>query len=99
MPFPIHLPSYIAGQAVTTGRTLEVRYPWDGSLTGTAALIGPEHLEQAITAALAFPNESLTRRDRHDILRKAAVLLAERRDEFAARDRTGAPRGKVRDHP
>jgi aldehyde dehydrogenase (NAD+) len=84
MSFPIHLPSYIAGEAVTTGRTLEVRYPWDGSLTGTAALIGPEHLEQAITAALAFPNESLTRRDRHDILRKAAVLLAERRDEFAA---------------
>ncbi len=84
MSFPIHLPSYIAGEAVTTGRALEVRYPWDGSLTGTAALIGPEHLDQAITAALAFPNESLTRRDRHDILRKAAVLLAERRDGFAA---------------
>lgn len=81
---PVHLPSYVAGRAVTTGRMLEVRYPYDGSLTGTAALIGPEHLEQAITAALAFPNESLTRRDRHDILRKAAVLLAERRDEFAA---------------
>jgi aldehyde dehydrogenase (NAD+) len=84
MSFPIHLPSYIAGEAVTTGRVLEVRYPWDGSLTGTAGLIGPEHLDQAITAALAFPNESLTRRDRHDILRKAAVLLAERRDGFAA---------------
>jgi aldehyde dehydrogenase (NAD+) len=80
----MHLPSYIAGQPVTTGRTLEVRYPWDGSLTGTAALIDREHLETAITTALAFPNESLTRRDRHDILRKAAALLAERRDEFAA---------------
>jgi aldehyde dehydrogenase (NAD+) len=80
----MHLPSYIAGQPVTTGRTLEVRYPWDGSLTGTAALIDREHLETAITSALAFPNESLTRRDRHDILRKAAALLAERRDEFAA---------------
>ena len=81
---PVHLPSYIAGEAVNTGRTLEVSYPYDDSLTGTAALIGPEHLEKAITTALAFPNESLTRRDRHDILRKAAVLLAERRDEFAA---------------
>ena len=81
---PIHLPSYIAGEAVTTGRALEVRYPWDDSLTGSAALIGPEHLEQAITKALAFPNESLTRRDRHDILRKAAAILANRRDEFAA---------------
>ncbi len=84
MHTPLHLPSYIAGQPVTTGRTLEVRYPWDGSLTGTAALIDREHLETAITTALAFPNESLTRRDRHDILRKAAALLAERRDEFAA---------------
>ena len=80
----MHVPSYIAGEAVTTGRSLEVRYPWDGSLTGTAALIDREHLETAITTALAFPNESLTRRDRHDILRKAAALLAERRGEFAA---------------
>jgi len=84
MHTPLHLPSWIAGNAVTTGRALEVRYPWDDSLTGTAALIDPGHLEQAISAALAFPNESLTRRDRHDILRKAAVLLAGRRDEFAA---------------
>ena len=85
MPWsPVHLPSYIGGEAVTTARTLEVRYPYDDSLTGTAALIGPEHLEKAITSALAFPNESLTRRDRHDILRKSSVLLAERRDEFAA---------------
>ncbi|MCW1912781.1 aldehyde dehydrogenase family protein [Luteolibacter sp. GHJ8] len=81
---PLHLPSYIAGQPVATGRTLEVHYPWDGSLTGSAALIGPEHLDQAITAALGFPKEALTRRDRHDILRKAAALLASRRDEFAA---------------
>src|SRR5688500_9707639 len=81
---PVHLPSYVAGEAVTTGRPLEVRYPWDDSLTGTAALIGPEHLEQAIAKALTFPNDSLTRRDRHDILRRAAGILAERRDEFAA---------------
>lgn len=81
---PVHLPSYIAGEPVSSGRTLEVRYPWDDTLTGSAALIGPGHLERAITAALAFPNESLTRRDRHDILRRAAALLAERRDEFAA---------------
>lgn len=81
---PVHLPSYIAGEAVHTGRSLEVRYPWDDSLTGTAALIGPDHLERAIRSALAFPTASLTRRDRHDILRRAAVLLAERREEFAA---------------
>ncbi|GAA5120187.1 aldehyde dehydrogenase family protein [Luteolibacter yonseiensis] len=81
---PVQLPSYIAGNPVTTGRVLEVRYPWDGSLTGTAAMIAPCHLDEAINAALAFPNESLTRRDRHDILRKAASSLAEQRDEFAA---------------
>ncbi len=81
---PLHLPSWVAGEPVSSGRTLEVRYPWDDTLTGSAALIGPEHLERAITAALAFPNESLTRRHRHDILRRSAALLAERRDEFAA---------------
>ena len=32
---PLTWPSYIAGEPVQTGDKLEVRYPWDGSLTGT----------------------------------------------------------------
>ena len=49
----IELPSYIAGEAVRTDRWLDVYYPWDHSLTGRVAMIGPQHLNQAIEAALA----------------------------------------------
>jgi putative phosphonoacetaldehyde dehydrogenase len=79
----IHLPAYIAGRAVETRRKLEVRYPYDGSLTGTTPLIGREHLEEAIQAALAGGKKTLSRHERATILRKAAALLAERREEFA----------------
>lgn len=81
---PIHLPALIAGQPVTTKETLEIRYPYDGSLTGTAAVIGREHLDTAINAAIDPANVPLTRRQRADILRRAAAILAERREEFAA---------------
>ena len=78
----IELPSYIAGTAVRTNRWLDVYYPWDNSLTGRVAMVGPEHLNQAIEAALAG-HPPLTRYQRHDILRKAAGLLAEHREELA----------------
>ena len=45
------LPSYIAGEAVDTGDELEVFYPWDNSLTGTVAKVGPAQLEKAVAAA------------------------------------------------
>ena len=32
---PLTWPGYIAGEPVQTDDKLEVRYPWDGSLTGT----------------------------------------------------------------
>ncbi len=80
---PLHRPAYIAGQPVDTGKSLEVRYPYDGSLTGTAAIIGREHLEAAIRAALAPTNQALSRYERSCILRKAAALLTARREEFA----------------
>lgn len=76
----MNCPAYIAGQAVHTDSRREVFYPWDGSLTGTAAMIGPAHLEQAIAMTTGA---ELTRYQRHAILRRAAVLLAERRDAFA----------------
>lgn len=81
---PIHCPVLIAGKAIRTESMLDVRYPWDGSLTGTVDLAGREHLEQAIVAALDPTNRPLDRYTRHSILRKAAVLLSERRAEFAA---------------
>ena len=48
---PLTWPGYIAGEPVQTDDKLEVRYPWDGSLTGTLPRITPEQLEQAIQAA------------------------------------------------
>jgi phosphonoacetaldehyde dehydrogenase len=80
----LQLSSYLAGQPITNGDLLEVHYPWDGSVTGTVVMAGPEHLEAAIQAALAPENQPLNRYERHAILRRAAVLLAARRSEFAA---------------
>ncbi len=80
---PIHLPAYIAGHAVETGRTLDVHYPFDQSLTGTVAVVGRAELETAIQTALDPLNSPLGRHERSAILRKAAALLAERSEEFA----------------
>src|SRR5580658_10900694 len=79
----IHCPAYIAGRATETGRLLEVHYPYDGSLTGTATLVGREHLNEAIEAALDGGKKTLPRHERATILRKAARLLAGRSEEFA----------------
>ena len=79
----IHCPACIAGRLEETGRSLEVRYPYDGSLTGTATLVGQAHLDQAIRAALAGAGQPLSRYERATILRRAAAMLAERREEFA----------------
>lgn len=76
----MRLPAYIAGEAVHTGRELEVSYPWDGSLTGTVAKVGAAELECAIAAARGA---EMTRYERHAILRKAAALMAERQAEFS----------------
>ena len=81
-PTTLTLPSYVAGTAVNTGPPLEVHYPYDGSLTGTIATIGPAELEQAIAAALRG-GSPLTRYQRYEILDRAGRLLANRADEFA----------------
>ncbi len=78
------LPSYLNGSPIHTGKKLEVRYPWDNSLTGTVSMIGPEHLEEAITNARAGHGNPLTRHERFAILRRAADLVAEHRAELAA---------------
>ncbi len=80
---PLELPSYIAGQPVHTGDLLPVEYPWDGSLTGSVHQIQSAHLNDGITAALAAADKGLSRYQRHAILRRAAMALASRRDEFA----------------
>ena len=81
---PLACPVLIAGEEVSTAKLLEVRYPWDGSLTGAVCMAGREHLERAIEAANAPRETPPDRYARHQVLRRAAGLLAERRDEFAA---------------
>lgn len=81
--YPLNEPCWIAGQPVDTGATLDVHYPYDGSVTGSVAIAGPEQLKTAIQAALDPGNKPLDRYQRHTILRRAATLLAERREEFA----------------
>ncbi len=76
-------PAYIAGEPVETGATLEVRYPYDGSLTGSCAVVGRAELERAIVAALDGAGRTPSRHERAAVLRKAAALLAGRREEFA----------------
>ena len=79
---PLTWPGYIAGEPVQTDDKLEVRYPWDGSLTGTLPRITPEQLEQAIQAALGQAQPP-TKNERYEILMSARDLLAGRADEFA----------------
>ncbi|MCX7717118.1 MAG: aldehyde dehydrogenase family protein [Candidatus Sumerlaeaceae bacterium] len=64
---------------------LEVRSPWDGSLTGTMATASEKLLDDAIRAATdGFADmRRLPRGERSRILRTVADSLEARRDEFA----------------
>lgn len=79
----MNLCSYINGKPVESDMRLEVFYPWDNSLTGTVTLASPQDLETAIEGALAGTSQPLTRYERHKVLRRAAELVAERREELA----------------
>jgi phosphonoacetaldehyde dehydrogenase len=73
---------YVAGKPVTSGVELTVRCPYDQRVAGTVQLAGREHVEAAITAALA-PAAPLTRFERAEILEKARNLLESRREAYA----------------
>ena len=76
------LPSYLAGQAVTTEAWIDVRNPWNNEVIGRVAAVGRESVEAAIQAHLA-PAEPLTRFQRSQILNRTRDLLDARREEFA----------------
>lgn len=73
---------FVAGKPVRSGNSLVVRSPYSGEAVGTVELAGRQHVESAITAALAA-GEPLTRFARAEILDKARSLLQSRREEFA----------------
>ncbi len=77
----LELPAIINGAPVQADERLEVRNPWDGSLTGTVPMLGAEHLEQAISSGLDA-GEPLTRFQRHEVLTRASELLGERTEEY-----------------
>ncbi len=80
---PIHCPAFIAGEAVETRKILQVRFPYDGTLTGTASVIAGDHLESAIQAALCPKNATLTRHQRSCVLRDAAQAVRDTSETFA----------------
>ncbi len=78
----LELPSYLAGEAVTTDQQLEVFYPYTGEQCGTVSLLGPDHIDKMVQKTLAG-GEPLTRYQRYEILNRARDLLRERAEEFA----------------
>lgn len=78
----MNLSSIVAGRPVTSGETLTVRFPFDGSVTGTVRQAGRTHTEAAVSAAVNF-RETPTRYQRAEILEKTRAALESCRDEFA----------------
>lgn len=78
----LHLPSWVAGRAVTSGDRIDVRYPYTGEITGSVAKITPAEAEAMIRTTLAA-GEPLTRYERYAVLDRARHLLAERAESFA----------------
>lgn len=79
---PLALPIYIAGEPIIDRPPIDVRYPYDGTLTGTVAAANRSDLEAAICAA-ERRGMPLTHYQRHEILEKARRMLVERTEEFA----------------
>jgi acyl-CoA reductase-like NAD-dependent aldehyde dehydrogenase len=76
---------YLAGQWLTSAQVVEVTSPFDQRVVGRVSLASPEHVEQAIAAAVkAF---ALTRKlaayERQQALAKIAEELTKRGEEFA----------------
>lgn len=76
------LASLLAGKPVTGATTMEVRSPYDGSLSGTVVLANRTDTEAAVAAARAF-RETPTRYQRAELLENTRAALAARKEEFA----------------
>ncbi|HWL09431.1 MAG TPA: aldehyde dehydrogenase family protein [Planctomicrobium sp.] len=82
IPVGIELPAWIAGEPITTGSSIEVRHPFNGERVGSAQLVTPELVEQAVLKGLS-QSARLSHYERFEILDRARILLQERRDEFS----------------
>lgn len=83
--FPMHHPLYLAGKFVDTSAQLEVRSPFDDSLTATVAQAGITEINQAIAAAdqSLTVTRSLEPFERSQILMHIVKRMTERQEELA----------------
>ena len=73
----------VGDQKVTAAETTTVRSPYDGREIAAVPALGGEHVDLAVTAALAALAEPIPAWRRAEILDRVAALLAERIDAFA----------------
>src|SRR5438552_2997820 len=78
----MNLSCYIAGKPIASTGQLVVQNPFTGQPAGVVTPATREHVEGAITTALAF-RQPLARHQRATILGTARQLLETRREEFA----------------
>lgn len=76
---------YIAGEWVTTAKTMPVYNPYDHSVVDEAPVAGPEDVEKALQSAVRGMAlmEALPYWKRSEIIEKAAKLLLERKEGIA----------------
>ncbi len=75
----LELPCYVAGKEMGN-EPLDVLYPYNGEIAGRERQVDRAGLEQALMTTQPV---EMSRWDRHEVLNKARVLLAERAEEFA----------------
>ena len=77
-------PVPLDGESVTGSASSEVRAPYDGRLLGSVPALSAADVDRAVAAARKALHESpLPQWKRAEILDKAALLLAERQEDFA----------------
>lgn len=83
MSSPALTPALIDGADVTADDVTEVRSPYDGRIVGVVPSLTTDHVDRAVAVALErHRGPQLPAHQRAEILDRAAVLLAERNEEF-----------------
>ncbi|HEX9683812.1 MAG TPA: aldehyde dehydrogenase family protein [Acidimicrobiales bacterium] len=79
-------PVRIAGEKVHTNGSVDVTNPFGGDVIAAVPLCGPDEVESACTSArAAFERNDFPQHQRAEVLDRAAVLLADRNEDFARR--------------
>ena len=72
----------IAGEKVTSDKTINVEYPFTGEVIGTVPAGTAEHARKALDIAANY-QPKLTRYERQKILQTAAEVLVKRKEEIS----------------